>query len=65
MSDLLAIAGLGAVCALWVIVQRAARRLDPHEPGVVRGCGGCTAGEHESCPRHGDCASDGAAEPPR
>ncbi|MCB1008345.1 MAG: hypothetical protein KDB94_05550 [Acidobacteria bacterium] len=44
MGDLVAILALSAVCALWVLVQRWAVRLDPGNPGVVRECGGCRQG---------------------
>lgn len=41
MAELAAILGLAFASALWVVVQRWARRLDPAEPGVRRCCGGC------------------------
>jgi hypothetical protein len=41
MAEALAIVALAGVSALWVVVQRIAKRLDPADPGVRRGCGGC------------------------
>lgn len=49
MVDLVAIAALSAVCALWVLVQRWASRVDPANPGVARECGGCRQG-HDGAP---------------
>ena len=42
MVELAAIFGLALASALWVLVQRLARRLDPADPGVRRCCGGCS-----------------------
>ena len=50
MAELLAVVGLATASALWVVVQRWARRADPHEPGVVRCCGACS----RPCERAGE-----------
>ena len=42
MVELAAVIGLALASALWVVVQRLARKLDPAEPGVRRCCGGCS-----------------------
>ena len=44
-AELLGVVGLGALCGLWVLVQRAVRRMDPGQPGV-EGCVGCRHAEH-------------------
>ena len=45
MVALLAILGLGAACALWIVLQRWIARMDPEQPGVEgsKGCGMCRA----------------------
>jgi hypothetical protein len=49
MTDLIAIAALGVLCAGWMGFQLWLKRVDPHGRHIEReGCGGCNGG---SCRR--------------
>jgi hypothetical protein len=57
LGELAAVAGLGALCGAWVLVQRWVVRHDPDAPGV-EGSVGCAA----SCRREPGCAGDGCRD---
>jgi hypothetical protein len=57
VGELLAVAGLVAACALWVVVQRWAQRVDPQSPGLDRCCRGCAG----ACRLEGEGASAAAS----
>lgn len=46
MNHLLAILGLGLLCAAWFLVQHWVKRHDPDQPGVEN---------HQHCGGHGTC----------
>ena len=50
-AEIAAVAALGALCAVWAVLQLWITRRDPGNPGVVRecdgGCGSCTGGERD------------------
>ena len=49
LGYLLAIAGLAALCAAWVLFQLWLQRVDPEYRGMKAGCGGC--GDKRACKR--------------
>ena len=51
LDYLLAIAGLVALCAAWVLFQLWLQRVDPGFRGLQGGCGGCA--EKRACKREG------------
>ncbi len=41
LGHAIAILALGALCAVWVLLQNLVARHDPEQPGVEGGCGNC------------------------
>ncbi len=48
-AEVLSVAGLGALCGAWVLIQRFFARYDPDAPGVEGKCATC--GRSEDCDR--------------